>query len=419
MENIDVHNEFELGNAIWKAQEGDTIVLNNGKFGVLPIKHGVNYHFKNSSCSLLIGLNGIYSNDGAIVNGLCDINGIQIRDLRIINSNVKLFYVFRKELPFNSRFNKPISFCHASGVTIRVLGNDKDTFAIGDFGQKGEDQLPKAVVDIIVPSLEGYNVEASKQLLSFLSESGFTDDEIDAAKIKRQEIENSDLNNSLGLYLNDFEYKALWALNSFIKENCRFFDLYKIKGYDVNEFKDGLLYGVGERFEDNIYFNRQFVYSQYTNGELKEEEEIDLSNRILSYQEYSISEYTLFHLNHLNYSFATLGMYQEFEALWENTSPTFYKSSNLNQKDKWEFIEYITNDLNIKKYLAEMINARNWITHSKKMITEDNSKDKNKLKTDWSAEVLNEYQIYALKRAFYWFEALIDFKIVFNKKFPS
>lgn len=409
MVNFDVHNEFELGNAIWKAQKGDTIVLNNGKFGVLPMKHGVNYHFKNSSCSLLIGLNGIYSNDGVIVNGLCDIYGIQIRDLRIINSNVKLFYVFRKELPFNSRFNKPISFCHASGVTIRVLGNDKDTFAIGDFGQKGEDQLPKAVVDIIVPSLEGYNVEASKQLLSFLSESGFTDDEIDAAKIKRQEIENSDLNNSLGLYLNDFEYKALWALNSFIKENCRFFDLYKIKGYDVNEFKDGLLYGVGERFEDNIYFNRQFVYSQYTNGELKEEEEIELSTRYLSYQEFSISEYTLFHLNHLNYSFATLGMYQEFEALWEKIVP--------DKSDKWGFIESITTDADTKKYLAEMINARHWITHTMKIITKVDIR--NKLKTDWNAEELNEYQIYALKRPFYWFKALNDFKIEFNNKFPS
>jgi hypothetical protein len=111
-------------------------------------------------------------------------------------------------------------------------------------------------------------------------------------------------------------------------------------------------------------------------------------------------------------------MYQEFEEMWENTSPTVYKSINPNKKDKWEFIEFIISDLSVKKYLSEMINARNWITHSKKIITKDNSTDKNKLKTDWDAEVLSEYQIYALKRPFYWFDALNKFKAEFKIKFP-
>ena len=154
----------------------------------------------------------------------------------------------------------------------------------------------------------------------------------------------------------------------------------------------------------------------YVNLEPEQDKINTLRFNFLSSQEFSISEYTSYHLNHLNYTFATIGMYQEFEALWEQIVPE--------KSDKWGFIESISTDADIKKYLAEMINARNWIIHSKKIKTENKDKEKNNnwsniLKCNWDAEVLNEYQIYALKRPFYWHKALKDFKIEFDKKFPS
>jgi hypothetical protein len=424
MERFEVNNELELGNAIWASVFGDNIVLNEGTYGFVPVKYGVNYEFINSSCSQLLGLginmNGNWS-AGSFENGVT-----KITNPNIIVSNIKMYYIYRTKLPFNSRFETPISFAHANGVIINILGNDKEGFEIGGFGQKGEDQLPKAIIDIIVPSLEGYDTKASENFYSMISKGGYfefeineANDRLTVANLKKQEIENSDINNSLGLNLNDFEYKALWAVNTFIKEYCRLFDSNKIKGFDVNEFKDGILNCVCESLDVSTPFNSQLVIGEFTNVPLQQQELIELSNRFLSFQEYSISDYTIYHLNHLNYSFATIGIYQEFEFLWENTSPKDYKLSNLNQKDKFAFIDYITHDINIKKYLAEMINARNWITHSKKIITKDNSLNKNKLKTDWNAEVLNEYQIYALKRPFFWFKALNDFKIEFNIKFPS
>lgn len=425
MGTYNINNEFELGNAIWAAKEGDTIVLNKGKYGIIPLKYGVNYEFIDSSCSHLIGLEGIFDLHGSSA-GLIKLNGIKIQNPTIDKSNIKMYHVFRKELPFNSRFENPINFSHPNGAMITMLGNNKENLELGGFGLKAEDQLPKAMVEICIPSLEAYDYKFKNVYKAFnhLSPNPIilepkSEQESEEANLKIEEIENTSLNSSIGLNLNNFEYKALWALNTFIKEYSRLFEESKIKGFSVNEFKDGLLFGILEKADDIINLTSTAFIDKYNRSNLSFEEIIKLSTNFLSFEEYSISDYTVYNLNHLNYSLATVGMYQEFEALWENTCPSVYKSSNQNQKGKWEFIEYITNDMNIKKYLAEMINARNWITHSKKMITEDNSKDKNKLKTDWDAEVLNEYQIYALKRPFYWHKALNDFKIEFDKKFPS
>lgn len=408
MGRFEVNNEYELGNAIWSAIEGDTIVLNKGTYGYVPVKYGVNYEFIDASCAQLIGYGVLMNGDWSA--GAIKFNGkTEIINPKIQNSNIKLYYLFQKKLPFNSRFERRVQFIHANGVIIDFLGNDRDNFEFGNIGQNGEDQLPKAIINIIVPSLESSDYEINAENLSKMTIGDFN-------TFKTQEsIENY----SIGLDLSDYEYKALWAVNTFIKEYCRLYDLPKIKGYDILEFSDGLGFGFCEKLEDFSHFFGQAVVGKFTNIPLDEDEIIKISNRFLSFQEYSISEYTIYHLNHLNYSIATLGMYQEFEALWVNTSPSIYKSVNPNKKDKWEFIEYIINDKDIKKYLAEMINARNWIIHSKKMITQNNSIESNKLKTEWTAEILNEYQIYALKRPFYWFKALNDFKIEFEKKFPS
>lgn len=405
MERFEVNNEYELGNAIWSAIEGDTIVLNKGVYGYVPFKQGVNYEFIDASCAKFIGygveMNGDWSTDSIKLNGVTEITNPKFE-----NSNIKLHFLFQKKLPLNSRFERRVQFIHANGVLLDFLGNDKDYFEFGNTGQNGEDRLPKAIINIIVPSLESSDFEIKAENLSKM-----TIDDFNTIK-----IQESNENYSIGLNLSDNEYKALWAVNTFIKEYCRLYDLPKIKGYDILEFSDGLGFGFCEKLEDFSQFFGQAAVGKFTNIPLNEDEIIEISNRYLSFEEYSISEYTSYHLNQLNYSFATLGMYQEFESLWEQIVP--------NKSDKWGFIESITTDADIKKYLAEMINARNWITHSKKIKTENKDKENSNWsnilkKDDWDAEVLNEYQIYALKRPFYWHKALKDFKIEFDKKFPS
>lgn len=420
---MDVHNEFELGNAIWKTQEGDTIVLNNGNYGFLPLKDGVNYDFQGATVADVLGLQKMF--DGVWEMGKVK---TEILNPEIVKSNIKLYYIFETKLPFNSRFTKPYSFAHANGSYIKILGNSKIEFSIESNREKADDQLPKGVVVIIVPVLDDYDIKkADPRYIQSISENGLnvaeiTEKLIEAAleKEKKENIEKTEINRCIGLKLNDLEYKALWTLNSFIKDYARIVDEDKIRGYNTTEFKDGLRFKVVKNLNDKSEFINVTVIN-YVNLEPEQDKINTLRFNFLSSQEFSISEYTSYHLNHLNYSFATIGMYQEFEFLWENTRPSVYNLSNSNEKNKWKFIEYFTNDLNTKKYLAEMINARNWIIHSKKIKTENkdkvNSNWSNILKKDdWKAEVLNEYQIYALKRPFYWYKALKDFKIEFDKK---
>ncbi len=423
MERFEVNNEFELGNEIWKAKEGDTIVLKNGNYGFLPFKDGVNYDFQGATVADILGLKKMFDGDWEM--GKIKTEKTEILNPKIVKSNIKLYYIFEAKLPFNLRFTEPYSFAHANGSYMKILGNSKIEFSIESNGEKADDQLPKGIVRIIVPVLDDYDIKKTDpRYIQSIAENGFNVAEIteklieaELEKKKKKNIEKTEINRSIGLNLNDLEYRALWTLNSFIKDYARIVDEDKIRGYNTTEFKDGLRFKVVKKLNDKSEFINVTVIN-YVNLELEQDKINTLRFNFLSSQEFSISEYTSYHLNHLNYSFATIGMYQEFEALWENTSPAIYNLSKPNEKNKWKLIEYITNDLDTKKYLAEMVNARNWITHSKKIITRDNGKI-NKLKTDWNAEELNEYQIYALKKPFYWFKALKDFKIEFDKKFPS
>ncbi len=418
---MDVHNEFELGNAIWTAKEGDTIVLKNGNYGYLPFKDGVNYDFQGATVASILELEKMF--DGDCEMGKVKTEKTEILNPKIVKSNIKLYYIFETKLPFNSRFTKPYSFAHANGSYIKILGNSKIEFSIESNGEKADDQLPKGVVVIIVPVLDDYDIKkADPRYIQSISENGFNVAEIteklieaELEKEKKENIEKTEINRSIGLKLNDLEYKALWTLNSFIKDYARIVDEDKIRGYNTTEFKDGLRFKVVKNLNDKSEFINVTVIN-YVNLEPEQDKINTLRFNFLSSQEFSISEYTSYHLNHLNYTFATIGMYQEFEALWEQIVPE--------KSDKWGFIESISTDADIKKYLAEMINARNWIIHSKKIKTENKDKEKNNnwsniLKCNWDAEVLNEYQIYALKRPFYWHKALKDFKIEFDKKFPS
>ena len=399
-----VNNEIELGNAIWSSQKGDKIVISSGKYGNIPIKTGVSYEFLNdSSVSEILGL-GIAGNWSG---GSVKIGGIEIVNPKIDRDNIKLYYIFRKILPFNTRFENPISFVHANGVIINILGNDKEDFTFGGNEVGTDNQLPKAIVDIIVPVLQEFDiVRTDRQYVSTIFSKNLSDEEKTLEFVLHHRELEKKSNIEIGLQLNEMEYKGLWALNSFIREYCLKTNEKKINGFSIPEFKDGL----GHLITKNLSENKPFLLSnyihQFTNAKLDKATEMEISDSMLKAQEYSISNFVDYQLNQLNYSFATVSMYQEFESYWKNALPRNYNPSNPNQEDKFKFIEFYIADSETKDKLAEMINARNNIIHKGKIETfhQPNPPRKNVLK--WNAEKLNEYAVYAQKKPFEWNTAL-------------
>ena len=279
---FEVNNEIELGNAIWSSRVGDNIVLKSGEYGNLPIKYGVNYEFvENATAADILGL-GI--GDGQWSASSVQIGNISIKNPRIQKENIKLYYIFQKKLPFNCRFEPPITFVHANGVIIHVIGNDKVRFSLSGIGENAEAQLPKCVVNIVVPSLIEFDVNVSSaNYLSPMVSDNLSADEIEHKMKKHQkeiekknDAENSAFNSSMGLNLNDFEYKALWALNSFVREYARITGEKRIKGYSISEFKDGLLTAITKSL-DEASFNRQQFIERFTNSKLSDEQVINLS----------------------------------------------------------------------------------------------------------------------------------------------
>ena len=408
--NLCVNDEIELGNAIWSSQPGDNIILESGVYGNIPVKEGVNYEFKDdSSVSEIIGL-GFGIGDGQWSAGSVQIGNANILNPKIDKSNIKLYYIFQKKLPFNSRFEQPISFVHANGVIINVMGNDKEGFTFGGNNINAESQLPKAIVNIIVPVLEGYDIKLADEsnFISPFPDENFIKNEYEkkieaqiAERAKRDAIEKREYNFSIGIQLNELEYKALWALNNFILEYSRITNNTKIKGFSVSEFNDDLFFAITDKLDDSILFQSRSYIESYTNEVLNQEELMKFSASFLTSQSYTISDYTDYHLNHLNYSLAVLGMYQEFETLWEIYSPE--------KKNKWGFIERFASNVFVKSNLAEMINARNNIVHQRKLMTKE-ILPLNKLKTEWGAVKLNEFEIFSKKKPWQWKNAFLEFK---------
>ena len=418
MTTFEVNNEVELGNAIWSSQTGDTIILKSGAYGNIPIKDGLNYEFNgNASAADILGLGIGFGGEGQWSAGSIQAGGVSIKKPRIQKENIKSYYIFQKKLPFNSRFEHPISFVHANGVILNIEGNDKEGFVLGGENINAESQLPRAIVNIIVPVLEEFDIKKSDELyVSSILRGNYTDDEKTQEleihqneKIKKNEIEKIELNLTLGLQLNECEYKSLWSLNSFIREYSKITKGKKIKGFSISEFKDGLLITIVNTLNEKVSFNSSSFIESFQNKKFDNEIIKKLFSSFLAPKEYSISDFTEYHLNHLNYPFATIGMYQEFEFLWESYSP--------DKQDKWGFIENFASNSDTKAYLAEMVNARNNIVHIKKLMTLNT--DRNKLKINWGAEQLNEYEIFAKKRPWYWMNSIHDIKVAYNNSIAT
>lgn len=411
MRIFEVNNEIELGNAIWSSRPGDKIALKSGKYGNIPCKQDVNYDFEDDATAAnILGL-GCGIGDRQWSASSVQIGSISITNPRIQNTNIKLYYIIQKKLPFNSRFESNTYFVHANGVIVNIAGNDTNSFSFGGI-REGEAKLPKGVVNIIVPCLDEFDINKSDASYPASIFSGnLTDEERKCAleshqreKEKRDYAENTEINRSIGLNLNEFEYKALWAVNSFIREYARITGVRKIKGYSIPEFLDGSLTAIVKSLDERVAFRSMQYIAEFNSSNISEEQVNNLYTTFLSSQEYSISEFSSYHLEHLNYPTATIGLYQEFEAMWE-------KYSSIKQ-DKWGFIEAHTSDSGIKQLLAELINARNNVVHSKVLITSHSGM--NRLKTEWGARTMNEYEIFAYKAPLYWRKSLSEFKVAYN-----
>lgn len=409
-----VNNELELGNTVWSSQPGDKITLKAGEYGNIALKQGVMYDFENGATAA--DILGLGMGRGEWSASHIEIGNILITNPRIKKANIKLYYIFRKKLPFNARLEQNTSFVHANGAILNIIGNDTDAFSFGGLGA-AEANLPKGVIDIMVPSLVEFDViKSNENYLPSIFLNNLTEEErrleFESHKLekeKREHAENILINRLIDLDLNDFEYKALWAVNSFIREYARITGEKKIKGYSIAEFLDDLLKTVVKSLDEQSEFHPMQFIEQFNNTKISAEQVNNLSTAFLSSHEYSISEFSTFHFEHLNYSAATIGLYQEFEAMWEEYDPS--------KKDKWKFIEAHTSDFGVKQFLAELINARNNVVHNKVLITSHSGK--NKLKTDWGARILNEYEIFAHKAPLYWRKSLSEFKISFKANFDA
>lgn len=384
----EVYNYEDLGNAIWSSRAADTIKIREGDYGFIPIKQGVNYEFcEGASVVDILGLGISFGGDWSA--GSIEANGVSINNPTIKADNIKMYYAYKQKLPFNSQLPNHATFLHPNGVLIRLLNEaTANGFSIGD-----PSGLPCDYAEIFVPLYRYYDVELA---------DNYEVENIDKAlteKALRESIEMEGLNLN-SPFKSNFDYLAFWAINDFIREYARVFELNHVEGLSFSRFFMKL--GRAIFYRMNVgpvkVFESSFV-EKFSNETYMERGSF-LQESLLETEDFSLLHYIDLNLKKLNYQAAIIGMYQLFEAGLE--------TSGVN--NKWEYIELRTSDSVVKKNLAEMINARNWITHYRQLKTENkpssNSSQRNVLKTDWGAESLNQFQIFHRGKPWDWRSSL-------------
>jgi hypothetical protein len=395
MNTFPITNHEELWNAIWSSKPGDTIKLEDGEYGYIPIKQSVNYEFsENASVAGILGL-GISLDGGAWSAEEISVGNISITKPTVKNDNIKMYHVFRKKLPFNSRFPHPTTIIHPNGVIMSLLNETiGDNYPIGSaenalmINPQKAMELPYDYIQIRVPSFDpSYKFpENDKEIWQLLN----------ALRIN---------NDNTGLILNDYSYLALWAVNDFIQEYASLFELDYVEQFNISEFCYSLEYCLSYSDGTEVFpFQKLNLIRNF-------KKEIDiwkipiLQGSLFNTRDFSLADYVIHNLEKLNYQTAVIGMYQMFEEGWEVFDPT--------KNNKWAYIESKTTDPSIKKNLAEMINARNWIVHDRILKTEDKKKCKSpnplKTETNWNAEELNQFQIFYRKKPWEWYKGLKEF----------
>lgn len=382
---FEVANHEDLGNAIWSSRAGDTIIIKKGEYGFMPVKQGVNYKFcEDASAVDFFGL-GIQFGDSNWSAGSIEINGASIDNPNIKVDNIKMYYGYKQKLPFNSQLPHSAVFLHPNGTLIKVLNEaTSNGFSIGD--PKG---LPCDYAEILVPSYRLYDVDLAN---SYLPENN---EKSSVERLLRESIEFENFNKK-SPFKNNFEYLAFWTINDFIREYARIFKLSHVEGISFSNFFTGLGCAVFYRMNEDPVMSSVSSHVERFSNAVDVDKAPFLQNSLWETEDFSLLHYIDINLKRFNYQAAIIGMYQLFEMGWENSG----------LENKWEYIESKNTDFVVKKNIAELINARNWITHHRQLKTENkeskNNSPKNTLKTDWGAESLNQFQIFYRGKPWDW-----------------
>jgi hypothetical protein len=321
---------------------------------------------------------------------------IILKNTRINNTNqdpsiIKGWYIFRKELPFEIDVNEPITFIHPNCSIINTAGNNKERLTVSPSVSGAENYLPKGILEVSIPFTDEIELDTTlnhvdNKICTFINQMAPSDE------IK--EFENK--NPTPYCNLNDFEYKAFWAVNSFIMAYGRLANKHKkLSGYSTAEFMDGLTFAKFNKLENANYKTINFFdhYSTHHNVDPS-----IIQERISNKNSFPLEDYIEGHLHRLNYSQAIILMDQKIEKI---TKPGKGKYQKINESPLAE-IE--------KQYLTEITLTRNSIIHTgslsinKKLDGYDHAK-----KTYTNIREISEFEIYALKLPWHWYAAFQKF----------
>jgi hypothetical protein len=402
-----INTEYELGNAIWESIAGDTIEIKSGKYGWISFRDGVNIIFENNAS--VAGIAGLDINGGGWGAGSVYCGTTLISNPRLDPENINCMYEYIVSLPTNCRLANETTFLHANGSFIKIFKEGPDGFVLNS-NLSALSQLPKSTASISVPVLEKFDVKMSAGTNSGGIEI------LELPKILKHDSTHHDLrikaekysvNRVMGLSLNEFDYRALWALNDFLTAYSREIKSHARWNFSVTSFLDGLRTQISDNKGEVLESRSQAFIREFSNIQISQDSTSNLQTSLLSIKARPIKEMTQYHLEQLEYHFAVLGMYQQFEIFWED-----WKNGRTQDHGKWKFIAHKTNDLSVRSALAEMINARNWIAHHGLLKTEGFGRNYLKTEVDWGASAMNQYEIFARKKPWVWNEALRNFSLL-------
>ncbi len=325
----------------------------------------------------------------------------KIINMSFSKDNIKSLFIFEKKLPFFLLLEKDEPIFHATGARLRILGPDKEIFNIGGT-DTAEESLPKSFIQIIVPRAESFDFELIQSVTN-TSVTNKDDYQNFARQKQKQKAEErrmySLLNkNTVSLPFNEVEYIAFWALNHFIRQYCKLFDI-PTRDLSLAEFEDGLSVGHGSLSSNLVYWHHQLSLNNFDNGSIDDDQKSKLSRAYLSSPDYSIGRYIQDNLNYLNYSAAVISMAQVIEHI----------AGSGNKRRKAILSSEI--DKKAKQYLAEIILTRNNILHQKECAIKKNSHFKKARRDYPEITEMCEHQIYETYRPWLWYrDGLIPFR---------
>jgi len=425
MKEYTVPNPYSYEEAMWLSKPGDTIRITSGDYLVLPTKAGVNITFEKGkiTCGSIwagIGGGGDSTISGATINGL----------------NIKTWFSFIKLLPFELRLkvstgeNHPLPFCTPEGCILEFLGNKSITpeegMVMGPpqyLGDGYHARRPKALIRIRIPSDLDINFSILNQ-----SEKDSAEAEAAFARMDEENKIHFAIDGSYGLgkqqpyFLpcGDIMYLALWTLNRFLRSYGKIAKADKLtrEGLSLSQFKDGIdIAVVNAQDTQQIYSRSGSFVESFQSTTITEEDICKIQKRMVSAPDYTLQENIEFFLDRLHYHLATISIQQALEISLDNflngkgdykfnsdgilTNKKGHKLSIRHKCFDTTYVKSIiafTNDQ--VKYLCELIEARNNITHSGHCKVDANSKSKNRCA---SIQPFSEYKIYREKRPWYWY----------------